>query len=117
MRSKLKVALKMLQRDPQNGVFKEEQNKACENMKGFEETHRVKCGGGAKPIHKKCRKNILRHVKSMCIQPTMKGELLVALEGFVKKKVPCRDKVYLYNILGWCCPVVVVLLGGIYIYI
>jgi hypothetical protein len=27
----------MLQRDPQNGVVKEEQNKACKNMKGFEE--------------------------------------------------------------------------------
>lgn len=27
----------MLQRDPQNGFVKEEQNKTCENMKGFEE--------------------------------------------------------------------------------
>lgn len=36
MRSKLEVVLKMLQRDPQNGVVKKEQNKAYKNMKGFE---------------------------------------------------------------------------------
>jgi len=37
MRSKLKATFEMLQRDPQNGVVKEEQNKTYENMKGFEE--------------------------------------------------------------------------------
>jgi hypothetical protein len=37
-------------------------------------------------------KNILKHVKSM---PMMKIELLITLEGFVKRKAPCLDKVIL----------------------
>jgi hypothetical protein len=44
---------------------------------------------------KNVENNIFRHVKSMFIQPMMKGELFIALEGFVKRKVPCMDKVVL----------------------
>jgi hypothetical protein len=41
---------------------------------------------------KNIENNILKHVKSM---PMMKIELLITLEGFVKRKAPCLDKVIL----------------------